>query len=581
MTLRSKKGEDGRLTLANEKRTTRKTQDRFQLRGVIYARYSNGGNQTDQSLEGQVRDCREYADEHNIRIVEEYLDAHISGKDAENRAEFQRMIADSGKGNFDIVIVWKTDRFARNRYDAARYKEHLKRNGIIVRYAKESIPDGAEGIILESMLEGTAEYYSVDLREKIERGMMESAFKCKALTYPPIGYRINSEKKYEIDEVEAPLVRSIFDMYIRGDKLSDIAEKMNALGLRTKGHNNPLRGSSITKIIENEKYIGVYEYKKGGIRIEDGIPAIIPKDIFYAAQERKKAQAYGTYSKKNYSKASKRIYPLAGLVLCGECGSPMFGETVTKFKGTEREYSNSYYSCRGHRKKSIVEKCPKKSVPAASLESIVKDVLLNVFLKDYIVDTLSETVDEITFTEDHAVRIKQLQSEKQKKEKAIQNNLTLIDNSLYTTAIVTHLKRLEADLAVIDKEIRLCQTSDSTVRHQLFWLIKNYHPTEECEEDEYWNDMFHCFIDSVVCFEDGTILINLKLNSIDGKDTNSNEGTNRWRFRRNIHDYIRKTRIDKRRANARAKPSRLHSISATFQLIKRLIGCRFLLFEII
>lgn len=145
MTLRSKKGEDGRLTLANEKRTTRKTQDRFQLRGVIYARYSNGGNQTDQSLEGQVRDCREYADTHNIRIVEEYLDAHISGKDAENRAEFQRMIADSNKGGFDVLIVWKTDRFARNRYDAARYKEHLKRNGVAVRYAKEDIPQGAEG----------------------------------------------------------------------------------------------------------------------------------------------------------------------------------------------------------------------------------------------------------------------------------------------------------------------------------------------------------------------------------------------------------------------------------------------------
>lgn len=557
MTLRTKKGGRSRISLANEQRSPQKAQESFQLRGVIYARYSNGGKQTDQSLEGQVRDCRKYAAENHIEIVEEYLDAHISGKGAENRPAFQQMIYDSNKRGFDVVIVWKTDRFARNRYDSARYKEHLRRNGITVRYAKESIPETAEGIILESMLEGMAEYYSEDLKEKIERGFMESAYKCKALTYPPIGYRLNSEKKYEIDEKEAPLVRSIFEMYIRGDKLTDIADKMNALGLRTKGHNNPLRGSSITKIIENEKYIGVYEYKRGGIRIEDGIPAIISKDIFYAAQERRKAQTYGTYSKKNYSRASKRVYPLAGLVVCGECGSTMFGETVTKHKGTEREYSNSYYSCRGHRKKEASEKCPKRSVPATPLEIVVKDVLKNVFLNDGIVETLCETVDTISYNEDQAVKIKQLQGEKQKKERAIQNNLSLIDEGCYTTALVDHLKRLEAELAVIDREIRLCQTSTSTVRHQLYWLLKNYHPTKE-NEDEYWSDLFHCFIDSVVCFEDGTILIRLKLFSFDGRNDSSDGLAERWCFKRNIHDQIRKTRIDKRRSKARARPSRLH-----------------------
>lgn len=103
------------------------------LRGVIYGRYSEGGNQTDQSLEGQVRECRKYAEDNNISIIGMYLDPHISGKDAENRPEFQRMIKDSDKKLFDVVIVWKTDRFARNRYDSARYKERLKRNGVSIR----------------------------------------------------------------------------------------------------------------------------------------------------------------------------------------------------------------------------------------------------------------------------------------------------------------------------------------------------------------------------------------------------------------------------------------------------------------
>ena len=127
-------------------------------RGVIYARYSSSG-QREESIEGQIRECREYAKRHNIVIVGEYCDHAISGT-SDKRPEFQRLIKDSAKGQFAFVITWKGDRFARNRYDSAVYKYRLQQNGVRILYAKESIPDGPEGIILESVMEGFAEYYS-------------------------------------------------------------------------------------------------------------------------------------------------------------------------------------------------------------------------------------------------------------------------------------------------------------------------------------------------------------------------------------------------------------------------------------
>lgn len=142
---------------------------------VIYARFSCD-KQTEQSIEGQLRECNAYAATHGITVVNTYIDRTQSGR-YDDRDQFQKMIADSSSSRFNAVIVYKTDRFARNRYDSARYKAILKKNGVRVLYAKEAIPEGPEGIILESMLEGTAEYFSAELSQKVNRGMYETALK--------------------------------------------------------------------------------------------------------------------------------------------------------------------------------------------------------------------------------------------------------------------------------------------------------------------------------------------------------------------------------------------------------------------
>ena len=144
------------------------------MKAVIYARYSSD-NQREESIDGQIRECTAFAEKNGITILRHYIDRACSAK-TDNRPAFQEMVKDSGKKLFDMVIVWKLDRFARNRYDSARYKAQLKKNGVKVVSATEVISEGAEGIILESVLEGYAEYYSADLSEKVIRGRTDAAF---------------------------------------------------------------------------------------------------------------------------------------------------------------------------------------------------------------------------------------------------------------------------------------------------------------------------------------------------------------------------------------------------------------------
>ena len=166
------------------------------MRAVIYARYSSS-SQREESIEGQIRECTEYAKRNDIQIVGTYADKAKTGKN-DNRFNFQRMISDSSKNLFDIILVWKLDRFSRNRYDSAHYKHLLKKNGVRVVSATETISSGSEGILLESVLEGMAEYYSAELSEKVKRGLTENALKglWNGVNIP-FGYIINKERKLE------------------------------------------------------------------------------------------------------------------------------------------------------------------------------------------------------------------------------------------------------------------------------------------------------------------------------------------------------------------------------------------------
>lgn len=313
---------------------------------VIYARYSSHG-QTEQSIEGQLRVCNEYAEREGYTIVGQYIDRALTGRN-DDRPDFQRMISDAKKKAFEYVIVYKLDRFARNRYDSAIYKHKLKQYGVKLLSAMENIGDNPESIILEAVLEASAEYYSVDLSQKIKRGRRESALKGKFIGGGiPTGYKTIGGALV-IDEATAPHIKKAFEQYAAGVPKKDIIEGLNASGLRTK-QGKPLGHSALAKALSCEKYVGVLD--QSGIRTENGCPALIDKATFDKVQARIEENKHrGGKFKANVE------YLLSGKLFCGHCGSSMQGVAGTG-KGGNRWY---YYSCFKRRKRECDKKHEKK-----------------------------------------------------------------------------------------------------------------------------------------------------------------------------------------------------------------------------
>ena len=195
---------------------------------VIYARYSSH-NQRDASIEQQVEECEAYARYNGLRVVKVYADRHLSGT-TDQRPQFQQMLKDAAHGRWSVVLTWKVDRFARNRYDSATYKYRLKRHGVRVVYAKESIPDGTEGILLESILEGSAEYYSANLAQNVKRGLRFNAEACLSNGRIPYGYCKGPDGHFAVLESEAAIVREIFSRYAAGETKASIVADMKKRG---------------------------------------------------------------------------------------------------------------------------------------------------------------------------------------------------------------------------------------------------------------------------------------------------------------------------------------------------------------
>lgn len=345
---------------------------------VIYARYSSD-RQTEQSIEGQLRVCREYAKREGYTILGEYIDRALTGR-TDQRPDFQRMIADSKSGAWNAVIVYKLDRFSRDKYDAVIYKRKLRQNGVRVISAMENIADSPEGVLTESLLEGMAEYYSKDLSQKTLRGLRESAYKCQTTGPMPLGYETGPSKEYVINEAEAPIVRITFSRYASGDTMDGIAEHLNRSGYRTR-KGVQFRVTTVHNILTNPKYTGLYVYQD--IVIADGIPALVDQETWKAVQDRMRA------NKKAPARAKAKIeYLLSGKVYCGTCKTSMIGES-----GTGRgKLTYAYYKC-GARKRG--EGCDKKPVRKEVLERRVVQATLQQVLQPDIIKRMAHNAAEL------------------------------------------------------------------------------------------------------------------------------------------------------------------------------------------
>lgn len=304
----------------------------------IYARYSSD-SQSEQSIEGQLHVCQDYAKNNDILIVDTYIDRAMTGTN-DMRPDFQRMIKDSDKRQWNYVLVYKLDRFSRNKYEATMHKHTLLTNGVKVLSAMENIPDSPEGIILESLLEGMNQYYSAELSQKIHRGLKESYRKGNFTGGSQLfGYNV-IDKKNVIDEAEADIVREVFNRFSKGESVKSIGDDLISRGIRTKkGHY--VDDKRLYKIIGNSKYIG--QVTHNDVVYTNIYPAIIDKDTWDAVQAIRFSCKHNVASKKE-----KYNYLLTGKLICGECKRFMVGSSSINNIGTVYKY----YSCLNRRTKS-------------------------------------------------------------------------------------------------------------------------------------------------------------------------------------------------------------------------------------
>lgn len=208
--------------------------------------------------------------------MDKYIDRALTATTDKHPA-FLKMIEDSKKKSFDIILVYQLDRFARNRIDSAIYKSQLKKNGVKVVSAKESITEDASGVLMESLLEGMAEYYSRELSQKVRRGIRESLIKGHYIGgYVSYGYDV-VDKKFVINPEESKIIKKIFTDYAGGKKVKEITDELKEMRIKTKtGKFFTING--IARIIRNQRYIGIYE--NDGKIYDNIFPAIIDETTF-------------------------------------------------------------------------------------------------------------------------------------------------------------------------------------------------------------------------------------------------------------------------------------------------------------
>lgn len=426
-------------------------------KAVIYARYSSN-HQREESIEGQIRECIAYAKRNDITVIDTYVDRALTGK-TDARPNFQRMITNSAAKQFDYVIVYTLDRFSRNRYDSATYKAKLKKYGVKVLSAKENITDDPSGILLESLLEGMAEYYSAELAQKVKRGMKENALACRwASGRVPFGYIVDKEKHLQLDPVNAPIVAEIFNLFCSGNSIISIANMLNSRGIRTATGGKWTR-SSFHKIFSAEVYIGTFVWSD--VRVENAVPAIIPKDLFEKAQVLVRSNKARYHTTGEVMQSEK--YILTTKLFCGSCGGNMIGMSGTSKNGAP----HYYYTC--HNKRRKLTECSNASIRRDLIELSIVNYTINLLKDRQAFDTIVEQTyaiyckdqenDDTAFQEK---RIARLQAQ-------VNNATNAIMNGLYSDAIKEKLMSAEAELEEAKYQLELLK-----LKHNKFHITKQH-----------------------------------------------------------------------------------------------------------
>lgn len=416
---------------------------------VIYARYSSS-SQTEQSIEGQLSVCEKYAKDNNLYIVDTYIDRAMTGTN-DNRASFQQMIADSKNASWDIVLVYAIDRFGRNSVDVAMNKHKLQNNGktLISATQRTSVNiDGTknlDGILLENVYIGIAEYYSAELSEKINRGLNENRKKglfCGGVV--AYGYKVE-DKKVVIEESEAEVVKFIFSQYAVGVYVPQIIDKLTEQGLLLNGR--PLKPNMIYGILRKEKYIGLY--KVHDVIYDNIYPQIIDRETFEEVQRR----LANNYKGKG---AVHTTYLFKDKLKCGYCGKPFSAECGTSRNGKKVHY----YKCRG--KKKYKSDCPKTTLRKDDFENFILDVLIEKLSNPEVMNNL---INGVMQTQSNLLlenpKLSAMQRELKQVETSLNNLVSALERGIISSTANKRFQELEQRQQDLEKDISIekCKTT--------------------------------------------------------------------------------------------------------------------------
>lgn len=443
-------------------------------KAVIYARYSEGPRQTDQSIEGQITDCTAYAERNGLSVVGIYADRHISGTSTEGRYEFLQMVDDAKKGLFNAVIVWKVDRFGRDRRDIAVYKHALKQAGVVLHYAAESVPDGPEGIILESVLEGLAEYYSADLRQKVTRGMKESLKKGQYPGKLPYGYTKDKQKNVLINEEEAKVVREIFQLYTDRHSIAEIVRILANKGVFMKN-------GSIYRILNNSHYTGKFEMM--GMEIE--VEPIITEDEWNLTRD---------FLKSPHRADSRIRYMLSGKCVCEKCGSILTGTHGTSKSGKKF----AYYHCQN--------KCI-KPLPKNKYERMILEEVRGFCLTDELIDQIIDRIMEIQAEDSQSAEIKRLETQISDYKKRMENLLDAVENGLKMDAVASRMADLEDRISTWTLELERQKIKKPTIPREFLKMWLESYRGGDLENEDFCKQLIHAFIVGIVVSEDHSVVL--------------------------------------------------------------------------
>ena len=389
-------------------------------RAAVYIRYSSENQRDGYSIEYQMDECKKYISEQGFVFEKAYIDEAVSGKSANKRNAFFELLSDVKQGLYDVVVVYKYSRFARNLMEATLYRQQIEKHGAKLISAMERIDDSTpEGRMMRNIIMTMDEYYSDNLSTFVQSSMYTAAKSGKYLGgILPYGLSVNDNGEFIENKAEADIVRRVFELRAAGAMPADILRIFRDEGIRGR-NGKPFTQQLLNKIVRSEKYIGTYKYSVKGyepIYIENAFAPIVSRELWDKVQHivdklKEKRNVKG--------RARKNIYPLTGKIFCACCGEP--------FTGNSKGNGMAYYTCRGQDKLQI---CKNGSVMKSVLEDYVFGKIKELILAENHVDDIARIVFE-TFASsgieaDIEADIKALKKEKADIERKLDSLLDLM-----------------------------------------------------------------------------------------------------------------------------------------------------------